>query len=57
MEIDELNNSNFCFITFRAHVAETQVFEDFTSYFLSYISTKFPFYIYSVEDDDSPRRS
>jgi len=56
MELDELEESNFCFITFRAHISETQVFEDFISYFLPHISLKFPFYIYTVEDDDSPGR-
>jgi hypothetical protein len=56
MELDELEKSKFSFITFRAHVSEPQLFEDFISYFLPYISMKFPFYIYSIEKDDTPDR-
>lgn len=56
MELDELDEHNFTFITFRAHVSEPQVFEDFISTFLPYVSLKFSFYIYSIEDDDSPNR-
>lgn len=56
MELDELDKSNFSFITFRAHSSEPQVFEDFISYFIPHISLKFPFYIYSIEDDDTPSR-
>lgn len=56
MELDELDDRNFTFITFRAHVSEPQVFEDFISTFLPYVSLKFSFYIYSIEDDDSPNR-
>lgn len=56
MDLDDLNKSNFSFITFRAHIAEPQVFEDFLPLFLSHISIKFPFHVYSVEEDDSPGR-
>lgn len=56
MELSDLDKANFTFITFRAHVSEPQVFEDFISFFLPHISSKFPFYIYSIEDDDSPSR-
>ncbi len=56
MELADLDKLNFTFITFRAHVSEPQVFEDFISYFLPHISLKFPFYIYSIEEDDSPSR-
>lgn len=56
MELSEIDKANFTFITFRAHVSEPQVFEDFISIFLPYISLKFPFYIYSIEDDDTPSR-
>lgn len=56
MELDEIDKLNFTFITFRAHVSEPQVFEDFISFFLPHISLKFPFYIYSIEADDTPSR-
>lgn len=56
MELDYLDNNNFAFITYRAHISEPQVFEDFINLFLPYISLKFPNYIYSIEDDDSPSR-
>jgi hypothetical protein len=56
MELSNLDKANFTFITFRAHVSEPQVFEDFINIFLPYISLKFPFYIYSIEDDDTPSR-
>lgn len=56
MELDYLDNNNFCFITYRAHIMEPQVFEDFLTSFLPYISLKFPNYIYSVEKDDTPDR-
>jgi len=56
MELSDIDKANFTFITFRAHVSEPQVFEDFINIFLPYISLKFPFYIYSIEDDDTPSR-
>lgn len=56
MELAELDKHNFTFITFRAHVSEPQVFEDFISIFLPYVSLKFSFYIYSIEDDDTSSR-
>jgi len=56
MELSELEKANFTFITFRAHVSEPQVFEDFINTFLPYISLKFSFYIYSIEDDDTSSR-
>jgi len=56
MELDYLDNNNFCFITYRAHISEPQVYEDFINTFLPYISLKFPNYIYSIEDDDTPSR-
>ena len=56
MELEEIEKSNFTFITFRAHVSEPQVFEDFISFFLPHISLKFPFYIYSIESDDTASR-
>ena len=56
MELSDLDKANFSFITFRAQESEPQVFEDFISIFLPHISLKFPFYIYSIEDDDSPSR-
>jgi hypothetical protein len=56
MELSDIDNANFTFITFRAHVSEPQVFEDFISTFLPYISLKFSFYIYSIEDDDTSSR-
>lgn len=56
MDVAELDRNKFTFITFRAHVSEPQVFEDFIAYFLPHISSKFPFYIYSIENDDTPGR-
>ena len=56
MELSDIDSANFTFITFRAHVSEPQVFEDFISTFLPYISLKFSFYIYSIEDDDTSSR-
>lgn len=56
MELANLDEFNFTFITYRAHISEPQVFEDFINLFLPYISIKFPFYIYSIEDDDTPSR-
>ena len=56
MELSNIDDANFTFITFRAHVSEPQVFEDFISIFLPYVSLKFSFYIYSIEDDDTSSR-
>lgn len=47
--------SRWGFITFRAHVCETQVFEDFINIFLPILTT-FNYYAYSIEEDDSPNR-
>lgn len=56
MELAGLNNQRIGFITFRAHVSQPQVFEDFMSVFLPYISSNFSIYTYSIEKDDSPDR-
>lgn len=56
MELSGLNNQRIGFITFRAHVSQPQVFEDFMSVFLPYISLNFSIYTYSIEKDDSPDR-
>ena len=56
MELEGLNNQRIGFITFRAHVSQPQVFEDFMSVFLPHISSNFPIYTYSIEKDDSPDR-
>ena len=56
MELDYLDNNNFCFITYRAAQGEPQVFEDFISIFLPHISLKFPNYIYSIENDGTSSR-
>lgn len=47
--------SRWGFITFRAHVCETQVFEDFINIFLPILST-FTHYAYSIEEDNTPNR-
>lgn len=47
--------SRWGFITFRAHVCETQVFEDFINIFLPVLTT-FNHYAYSIEEDNSPNR-
>lgn len=54
--MDEIDKSNGCFLTFRAHMSEPDVFEDFLHIFLPIVTTKFPNHIYSVEKDDSPDR-
>ena len=56
MELEGLNKQRLGFITFRAHVSQPQVFEDFMSVFLPYISSNFSIYTYSIEKDDSPDR-
>lgn len=43
------------FITFRAHVSEPQLFEDFINIFLPILNT-FNTYAYSIEEDNSPNR-
>jgi hypothetical protein len=53
MELDYLDKNKFCFITYRAHISEPQVFEDFINTLIPYISLKFPNYIYSIEKDDT----
>lgn len=56
MELDGLNKQRIGFITFRAHVSQPQVFEDFMAVFLPHISSNFSIYTYSIEKDDSPDR-
>jgi len=56
MELAELNKNRIGFITFRSHVSNPQVFEDFLSVFLPFISLNFPTYTYSIEKDDTPDR-
>lgn len=51
-----LDKNNGCFLTFRAHVMEPDIFETFLNIFLPIITTKFPTFIYSIEKDDSPDR-
>lgn len=43
------------FITFRAHVSEPQLFEDFINIFLPILTT-FTHYVYSIEEDNTPNR-
>lgn len=56
MELVELDKHRIGFITFRAHVSQPHIFEDFMSVFIPYISSNFSIYTYSVEKDDSPDR-
>jgi len=56
MELSDIDKANFTFITFNAAASEPQVFEDFIIIFLTHISLKFPFYIYSIEKDGTPSR-
>lgn len=55
MEGNELMNSRWGFITFRAHVSEPQLFEDFINIFLP-ILNNFEQYAYSIEEDNTPNR-
>ena len=55
MEGNELMKSRWGFITFRAHICETQVFEDFINIFLP-ILNNFEQYAYSIEEDNTPNR-
>lgn len=48
-------SSRYGFITFRAHEAEPQVFEDFLTIFLPLLKTA-DHWAYTVEEDDSPAR-
>lgn len=56
MDEVELEKHKSAFITFRAHVSEPKVFEDFLTIFLTHISLRFPIYSYAIESDDSPDR-
>lgn len=47
--------SRWGFITFRAHVSEPTLFEDFLIIFLPILNT-FTHYVYSIEKDNSPDR-
>lgn len=47
--------SRWGFITFRAHVSEPQLFEDFLNIFLPILNT-FDYFAYSIEKDDTPDR-
>jgi len=51
----ELTNTRWGFITFRAHVSEPQLFEDYLNIFLP-ILNNFEKYAYSIEEDNSPNR-
>lgn len=55
MEENELLQSRWGFITFRAHVSEPQLFEDFINIFLP-ILNNFEKYAYSIEEDNTPNR-
>lgn len=47
--------SRWGFITFRAHVSEPQLFEDYLNLFLPILTT-FNHYAYSIEEDNTPNR-
>lgn len=51
----ELLSTRWGFITFRAHVSEPQLFEDYLNIFLP-ILNNFEKYAYSIEEDDTPNR-
>lgn len=53
-EFDPMN-TRWGYITFKAHVCECHVFEDFINIFLPVLTTN-THYIYSVEEDDTPNR-
>jgi len=52
---EDLLSSRWGFITFRAHVSEPQLFEDYLNIFLP-ILNNFDSYAYTVEEDDTPNR-